>query len=277
MEQQYSKTYPRIDKLSMLTSVVALGHVVSRFLETPSRVVKFSFFGSPLHFWIDGQAIMILLVAASVISGTDMMIRSHAEYKGNHSDIRPYYHCIGPVLTVVMIGMLLNSWKVGSAWLVGFLCSMIFLTLVLTTEYRSIRLPAFHTIRIGLLALYYPVVLTWLFWLANLQVRAAISAIVAMTITGLLCFRFLYGDGLSDTRAGWNGFTIGLIIGELMWVMSYLALPPIIVAISLLLVVHISIGIINNISDMVSRVHSLVEYSIVTIVVISAIIMLKIV
>jgi|TARA_B110000263_G_scaffold245182_1_gene254341 hypothetical protein len=277
MEQQYSKTCPRIDKLSMLTSVVALGYVVSRFLETPSRVVKLSFFGSPLHFWIDGQAIMILLVAASVISGTDMMIRSHAEYKGNYSDIRPYYHCIGPVLTVVMIGMLLNSWKAGSAWLVGFLCSMIFLTLVLTTEYRSIRLPAFHTIRIGLLALYYPVVLTWLFWLVNLQVRAAISAIAAMTISGLLCFRLLYGYDLSATRAGWNSFTIGLIIGELMWVMSYLALPPMIVAILLLLVLHISIGIINNISDMVSRVHSLVEYSIVTVIVISAIIMMKIV
>ena len=277
MEQQYSKTYPGMDKLSILTSVVALGYVVSRFLETPSHLVKLMFFGSPLHFWIDGQAIMILLVEASVISGTDMMIRSHAVYKGNQRDIRPFYHCVVPMLAVVMIGILLNSWTIGSVWLVGLVCSMTFLTLVLITEYRSIDLPVLHTIRIGLLALYYPVILTWLFWLANLQVRAAISAIAAMLISGLLCFRFLYGYGLSDARAGWNGFTIGLIIGELAWVLSYLALPPIVVAILLMLVLHISIGIIRNISEMINRVHSIVEYSIVTIIIISAVIMLKVV
>jgi len=277
MEQQYSKTFPGVDKLSILTSVVALGYVVSRFLETPSRLVKLMLFGSPLHFWVDGQSIMILLVAASVISGTDMMIRSHAVYKGNHRDIRPYYHCIGPMLTVVIIGILLNSWRIGSIWLVGLLCSMTFLTLVLTTEYRSIELPVLHTVRIGLLALYYPVVLIWLFWLANLQVRGAISAVAAMLISGLLSFRFLYGCDLSDARAGWNSFIIGLIIGELAWVLGYLALPPIVVAISLLLVLHISTGTIRNNSDMISPVHSIVEYSIVTIVVIGAIIILKIV
>ena len=144
--------------------------------------------------------IMILVVTASVISGTDMMIRSHVLFKGDHRNIRPYYHCIGPMLAVVIIGIVLDSWPMESAWLAGLLCGMAFLVLVLITEYRAVEFPVSNSIRIRLLALYYPVGLLWLFWLVNIQVRAAISAIAAMVITSLLSFRFLYGHGLSVSR-----------------------------------------------------------------------------
>ena len=277
MEKKYSKTILEIDKLSLVTSVVALGYVVAQFLETQSRMVKLILFGSPLHFWVDSQTIMILVVTASVISGTDMMIRSHVLFKDYHRNIRPYYHCIGPMLTVVIMGIVLDSWPMGTTWLVGLLCGMAFLTLVLITEYRAIELPVFHSVRIRLLAVYYPIGLLWLFWLVNIQVRAAISAIAAMIVIGLLSFRFLHAYGLSDSMSARNGFVIGLIIGELVWVTGYLALSPIVVIISLLLVLHISIGIIRNVSEMVNQTHSIVEYSLITIVVVSALVMLQIV
>ena len=264
MEKKYSKTILEIDKLSLVTSVVALGYVVAQFLETQSRMVKLILFGSPLHFWVDSQTIMILVVTASVISGTDMMIRSHVLFKDDHRNMRPYYHCIGPMLTVVIMGIVLDSWPMGTTWLVGLLCGMAFLTLVLITEYRAIELPVFHSVRIRLLAVYYPIGLLWLFWLVNIQVRAAISAIAAMIVIGLLSFRFLHAYGLSDSRSARNGFVIGLIIGELVWVTGYLALSPIVVIISLLLVLHISIGIIRNVSEMVNQTHSIVEYSLIT-------------
>ena len=228
MEKKYSKTILEIDKLSLVTSVVALGYVVAQFLETQSRMVKLILFGSPLHFWVDSQTIMILVVTASVISGTDMMIRSHVLFKDDHRNIRPYYHCIGPMLTVVIMGIVLDSWPMGTTWLVGLLCGMAFLTLVLITEYSAIELPVFHSVRIRLLAVYYPIGLLWLFWLVNIQVRAAISAIAAMIVIGLLSFRFLHAYGLSDSRSASNGFVIGLIIGELVWVTGYLALSPIV-------------------------------------------------
>ncbi|MDP6587302.1 MAG: hypothetical protein QF535_21825 [Anaerolineales bacterium] len=277
MAKEYSKNILEMDKLSLLTSVLALGYVVSRFLEIPSRMVKLMLFGSPLHFWVDSQTIMILLVTASVISGTDMMIRSHVLFKGDHRNIRPYYHCIGPMLSVVIIGIVLDSWAMESEWLAGLLCGMAFLVLVLITEYRAVEFPVLNSVRIRLLALYYPIGLLWLFWLVNIQVRAAISSIAAMVVIALLSFRLLYGYGLSASRAGWNGFVIGLIIGELVWVLGYLALPPIVVAISLLLVLHISVGLIRNLSEMVSNLHSVVEYSLVTILVISVLVMLQIV
>ena len=277
MEKKYSKNTLEMDKLSLLTSVVALGYVVAQFLETQSRMVKLMLFGSPLHFLVDSQTIMILVVTASAISGTDMMIRSHVLFKDDHSNIRPYYHCIGPILVVVIMGLVLDSWPMGIAWLVGLLCGMGFLTLVLITEYSAIELPVFYSDRIRLFALYYPIGLLWLFWLVNIQVRAAISATAAMVIMGLLSFRFFYAYGLSDSRSAKNAFVIGLIIGELVWVVGYLSLPPIVVAISLLLVLHISIGIIRNISEMVSHTHSIVEYSLITILVISALVMLQIV
>ena len=277
MAKEYSKNILEMDKLSLLTSVLALGYVVSRFLEIPSRMVKLMLFGSPLHFWVDSQTIMILLVTASVISGTDMMIRSHMLFKGDHRNIRPYYHCIGPMLSVVIIGIVLDSWAMESEWLAGLLCGMAFLVLVLITEYRAVEFPVLNSVRIRLLALYYPIGLLWLFWLVNIQVRAAISSIAAMVVIALLSFRLLYGYGLSASRAGWNGFVIGLIIGELVWVLGYLALPPIVVAISLLLVLHISVGLIRNLSEMVSNLHSIVEYSLVTILVISVLVMLQIV
>ena len=277
MEKKYSKTILEIDKLSLVTSVVALGYVVAQFLETQSRMVKLILFGSPLHFWVDSQTIMILVVTASVISGTDMMIRSHVLFKDDHRNMRPYYHCIGPMLTVVIMGIVLDSWPMGTTWLVGLLCGMAFLTLVLITEYRAIELPVFHSVRIRLLAVYYPIGLLWLFWLVNIQVRAAISAIAAMIVIGLLSFRFLHAYGLSDSRSARNGFVIGLIIGEVVWVTGYLALSPIVVIISLLLVLHISIGIIRNVSEMVNQTHSIVEYSLITIVVVSALVMLQIV
>jgi hypothetical protein len=248
MPQQRPQFFPRTGQLSVLTAVIGLGYAVSRFLHLPARNLETILFGSPISVRIDGKLILLLLLTALITTGTDVLMRSHPRLRQDPLDLRPLCHWIVPSLTALSAGVLLNSLAAGSLWLLGMLVGTGVLVLVLVAEYAVIE-PAhqvFYQMQIGLTLLAYLVALVWFSWVALLGVRSALSATSTLLIGSLISFRLLRLYTIPAPQAGWNSLAVGLLLAELMWVLGYWALPPLVVGAWLLVVLHLAVGFVRK-------------------------------
>jgi hypothetical protein len=248
MPHKRLRFFPRTDQLSVLTAVIGLGYAVSRFLHLPTRILAATLFGSPISVRVDGQLILLLLLTALITTGTDVLMRSHPLMPQDPLDLRPLRHWIVPALTALSVGVLLNGFSGAPLWFAGLLAGATLLVLVLVAEYVVIDAghPAFAHTQIGLTVLTYLVALVWFGWVAQLGARGALSATSTLLIGGLISFRLLSLYGVPASHAGLNSLAVGLILAELMWVLGYWALPPLVVGAWLLLVLHLAVGLIRK-------------------------------
>ena len=248
MPHKRPRFFPRTDQLSVLTAVIGLGYAVSRFLHLPTRILAATLFGSPISVRVDGQLIMLLLLIALITTGTDVLMRSHPLLRQDPLDLRPLCHWIVPTLTALCVGVLLNGLSGASLWFAGPLAGATLLVLVLVAEYVVIDAghPAFAQTQIGLTVMTYLVALVWFSWVAQLGARGALSATSTLLIGGLTSFRLLSLHRVAAEPAGWNSLAVGLILAEMMWVLGYWALPPLVTGVWLLAVLHLGVGLIRG-------------------------------
>lgn len=246
MSHKRPRFFPRTDQLSVITATIGLGYVLSRFMFLPDRTVETMLFGSPISVHVDGQAILIILLAALITNGTDVLIRSHPSFRLEPLNLHPLSHWIMPALTTLTAGVILNSIPEQSLWLLGMIVGVSILVIVLVIEYSVIEpeMSLISRLQIGYTLLSYLVALVGFVWVAQLGVRSAISGTSILLIGGLISFRLLLLHGSDSAEAGWNSLVVGLILAELMWALGYWALPPMLVGSWLLIVLHLSVGII---------------------------------
>ena len=260
--------FPRTDQLSVITATIGLGYVLSRFMFLPDRTVETMLFGSPISVHVDGQAILIILLAALITNGTDVLIRSHPRFLLEPLNLHPLSHWIVPALTTLIVGVLLNSIPDQSLWLLGMIVGVSILAIVLVIEYAVIEpeRPLISRLQIGCTLLSYLVALAGFVWVAQLGVRSVISGTSILLIGGLISFRLLLLYGVEAPESGWNGLVVGIILAELIWALGYWALPPILVGAWLLVVLHLSVGIICMGRKRVTLGRSVREHAIVAFV-----------
>ncbi len=268
MEHKPSRFFPRTDELSVLTAVIGLGYAVARLLQLPSRTLEAMLFGSPISVRVDGNLILLLLLTALITTGTDMLMRSHPRLRQDPLDLRPLCHWILPSLTALNVGMLLNGLMQGPVWFLGMLAGTAVLVLVLVAEYAVIDSahPAFYQMQIVLTLLACLVALVWFSWVAQQGARGALSATSTFLIGGLISFRLLRLHGDSVSQAGWNSLVVGLLLAELMWVLGYWALPPLVVGAWLLVVLHLAVGLILKGRDRGVSGRAMVEHALVAVI-----------
>ena len=268
MLQKRPRFFPRTDQLSTLTAVIGIGYSVSRFLHFPARILEATLFGSPISVRVDGQLILLLLLTALITTGTDVLMRSHSRLRHNPLDLRPLCHWIVPALTALIAGLLLNGLAEGSTWLLGMLVGVAVLVFVLVAEYAVIDPAhlAFSQMQIGLTLLAYLVALVWFSWVAQLAARGALSATSTLLIGGLVSFRLLHLYAIPALQAAWNGLAVGLLLAELMWVLGYWALPPLVIGAWLLVVLHLAVGLIRQGRDRGLSRRELVEFTFVAVI-----------
>lgn len=248
MRQKRPRFFPRTDQLSVLTAVIGLGYAVSRFLYLPARTIEATLFGSPISVRVDAQLIILLLLTALIATGTDILMRSHPRLHHDPLDLRPLCHWIVPTLTALSVGVLLNGLAAGSVWLLGMLVGATLLVFVLVAEYAVIDSAhmAFSHMQIGLSFMAYLVALVWFVWVAHLGARGALSVTSTLLVGGLISFRLLHLQDVPAPQAGWNSLAVGLLLAELLWVLGYWALPPLVVGAWLLVVLHLAIGYVRK-------------------------------
>src|SRR5713101_4383667 len=153
---QPTRHLPHADRLSVLTAVILLAYALTRVLDLPTRAVHTTLFGSALGFDLNGQVLMLLLVAALISAGSDTLVRSHP-YLAQRPGETTVLHWILPGASALVLGAVLNRTPNGLLWWLGLALSALVLISVLIAEYVAVDRsdPAWDLAVLGLTALAY--------------------------------------------------------------------------------------------------------------------------
>lgn len=257
---------PAYDRLSVVTAVIVLGYALARVVEIPSRIVETTLFGSPIGITLDGQSLLLLLVAALISTGSDAVIRSHPHLQSRTTTgVSTAIHWILPGLAALALGLLLNQAPTGPVWWLGLGLSATFLVLILLAEYTVVDVEdnGFRSARLGLTLLAYLVLLAILGWMRFSGARAAISASAGALVAGAVSFRLLRLYDVSTLYALSSATIVALVLGQSVWAINYWFIHPLGAGLLLLDVFYVVHGLLQqNANPPVSR-RVIVEYVVV--------------
>ena len=213
---------PHPDRLSVLTAVIVLAYALTRVLALPSRAIHTTLFGSELGFDLNGQVLMLVLVAALISAGSDTLVRSHprlAAQPGRGTAI----HWILPGASALVLGAVLNRLPDGLLWWLGLAASAMVLLLVLIAEYVTVDPddPGWDLAALGLTALAYALALVLFALLRSASARAIISATIAGLVAGGLALRLFALKAVPIGRSVLYAFIVGVIAAEAIWALGY--------------------------------------------------------
>jgi hypothetical protein len=207
--------FPSRDRLSVLTAIIVLAYIISRFL----ALLAHNSNAAPVIFNLNGTALILFLVAALISTGADALIRSHPNFAGRTT----FIHWIVPGAAALVLGVGLERLPNGPGWWFGLACSALMLLAVLIAEYIVVDSndPTRDTAALGLSALTYSLAIILFALLHNIGARAMISATIGGLVAAALAWRLFALNGAPLRRAGLYAAIVGLICAETIWAISY--------------------------------------------------------
>ena len=124
-----------VERLSTLVAVILLAYTLARFISIPDQVFTIQVFGIYMDINFNIRTLIVLLVVALTISGTDWLIRNHPSIKKSN----PIKHWFLPSLTAWVIGFPLFMLPLGPYWWTSFFLGGLLLTIVLISEYITVN------------------------------------------------------------------------------------------------------------------------------------------
>ncbi len=258
--------FPDRDRLSIVTAVILLAYALARFVELPSREISATLLGSSIGLELNGQFIILLMVAALISTGSDTLIRSHPRFE--HRSLGALSHWILPGSAALVLGLLLNLAPLGPLWWLGLGLSALLLVNVLVAEYTVVDQadPAFQAAAFGLTALTFIIALAIFGWIRFTGTRAALSATSTALVAGLLALRLFVLNRASFQRSLMFAGVIGLVCGEAMWALNYWRVTPIGAGLLLLVVFYVLHGLAQqHLTGQITR-RVIVEFAVVGVV-----------
>ena len=239
---------PGSDQLSVLVATIALAYTLARVLALPSRLVETTLLGAPVALLVNGDAVVLLLVAALITSGSDAMLRSHPLWGGPPNALQLPAHWILPALAAIGVGLLLQQLPVSPAWVVALLLGVLFLTLVLIAEYAQVdpAPAAQRTTRLLLGWLAYAAGLLHFGWLRAAAFGSATTVAIVFMVAATLAYRLARLSAAGALPAAVSALVTGVIVAECAWVLAHWPVAPAAGAAVLVIALHVCSGLLRE-------------------------------
>jgi hypothetical protein len=263
LETKPTRHFPDRDRLSVITAVVVLAYTLARVAQFPVREFSTVLFQSKIGIELNGQLILLMLVAVLISTGTETLIRSHPKAATGYA--RNAVHWILPGWTALMLGLVLELAPTGPIWWLGMAISALFLVVVLITEYIVVDSddPAYRFAAFGLTALTFIVALALFAWVRYIGNRAALSATLTAAMAGLLSLRLFILNGGAWRQIIPYAAIVGLVAGQAMWALNYWRVTPTGAGLLLLVIFYVLHGLLQQkLNGQLAR-RALIEYLIV--------------
>jgi hypothetical protein len=241
---------PNYDKLSVVVSVILLCLALSLIVVLPTRTFGFTVLGLPLAIRLStARELAHWLVAALLVgmacSGTASIMCLHPQ---SHREERTFFSCILPGLATLEAAILLPQAPDRIYVLGGLVMMGILLPLIIAAKYRTVdpSAPGYRATRLGLNFLAYLLALILLALIHESKAHELLAAAAALVGSSLLALDLLHGAQQGLRRTSLYALIVGLVMGEIVWALSYSALNSLTAGILLLLIFYLITGLAHQ-------------------------------
>ena len=131
---QSQRYMPNTGQLSVLTALVLLSFALTHVLNTEPLPVRIPLGALTLDFAVNLGTAVTVLAAILAAAGVDWLLRSHPSIQPGET----IEHWLLPMLTVLILGITLNTLPGGATWWLGFALGAVLLVTVFLSEYVAV-------------------------------------------------------------------------------------------------------------------------------------------
>ncbi len=213
---------PERGKLSVLLAVTLSSVTLFRFVELPTLNWGVAqVFGSPLGFSLDGGTLLTLLVVGLVATGTLAIVQDHPL---SESRERPLLLAlITPSIGALLISIFLIQAATWPLWLAVLLLGGAAIGVLVHLSYQAVspQNPAYPGARTFLNVVDYLMGFVLFSMSLSQEGRGLVIAPLVLVLSGLLALDLLSATGAPIGSVLLYSATIGVLEGELAWVLGY--------------------------------------------------------
>jgi hypothetical protein len=206
------------DKPSVVVSVILLCLALYLIVELP-MAFSFTALGHPMTVRFSLNWLATAILVSMACAGTASIMRLHPLSPERNTFVR----CILPGLATLLATLLLPQAPDRICTLGGLVTMGILLLLIIAAEYRTIDPTAsgYRASRLGLNFIAYLIALALFTLIHESKAPALLVAAAALVGSGLLALDLLHGAQQSFRRTGLYALIVGLVMGEIVWALSY--------------------------------------------------------
>jgi hypothetical protein len=254
------------DKLSVVVSVILLCLALSLVVVLPTTF-SFIVLGSPLTIQLSQNWLAAALLASMACVGTASIMRLHPLSQGRElPDAFPFL--ILPSLATLLAAILLSRTPDRIYALGGLAVMGVLLPLIITAEYRTVdpNAPGYRTARLGLNFIAYLIALVLFALIHESEAHELLSAATALVGSSLLALDLLHGAQQGLRRTSLYALIVGLVMGEIVWALSYSNMNSLTAGILLLLIFYLITGLARQgLLKLLNR-RILIEFAVVALI-----------
>ncbi len=258
---------PRLnrERLSVLIALALLTSVLFRFVQLPQMTRQFRVLGSPLEVNLTGTWLLVVLVGALAGMGARYVLASHPDFPDRVT--RPlHFSWLLPALVGGVAVYLTELTPTGATWAIGLVGAMILIGLAVAAEFAALSPshPSYVRARIALNVLAYLLAFAFFFIIYRTRARSLITATGIMVVAFLISLDLLSVAETSDLRVVLYAAIVGLVVGEATWALNYWRLDNWASSLLLLILFYLCTGIIQQ--YLMGRLSAaiLIEFGVVT-------------
>jgi hypothetical protein len=231
------------DKLSVVVSLILLCLALSLIVELPTAF-SFVTLGLPLTIHFSQNWLAAALLSGMACVGTASIINLHPLSRKGKLD-HGFVFYILPGLATLLATILLPR-SPTRIYTVGGLATMgILLPLIITAEYRTVdpAAPGYKAVRLGLNFMAYLIALALFALIHENRAPELLAAVAALAGSSLLALDLLHGTRQGLKQTSLYALIVGLVMGEIVWALSYIKMSSLTAAIFLLLIFYLITGL----------------------------------
>jgi hypothetical protein len=122
---------PEVSRVSVLMAAILLAFALTRVISAPNLNLSLPLAGIVLAFTVNLNTAIVLLAAGITATGMDWLLRTHPSLEAGESR----EHWLVPTLTVLVIGITLDTLPTSPIWWLGYAVGGVLLLMVFLAEY----------------------------------------------------------------------------------------------------------------------------------------------
>jgi len=251
------------DKLSAVVNVILLCLALSLIVVLPMEAFSAVVLGLPLTIRVHQNWLAAAILVGMACVGTASIMRLHPlSQRGSFAS------WILPGLATLLATILLPQAPNTIYTLGGLAVMAIILPLIITAEYRTVdtSAPGYKAVRLSLDLIAYLIALVLFALIHGSQAPGLLMAAAALAGSSLLTLDLLCGVQQDIRRTGLYALIVGLVMGEIVWALSYSKMNSLTAGIFLLLVFYLITGLARQgLLKLLNR-RILIEFAVVALI-----------